>query len=67
VRAELLRRPLRILLSYIRLDDPTVYARRNPRAKGDHKRVDGVESPYDFTSPARLLADFWDDVDLWRP
>ena len=39
----------------------------NESGKGDHKHVGGVESPYDFTSPARLLADFWDDVDLWRP
>jgi len=25
-----------------------------------------LASRYDFTSPARLLADFWDDADRWR-
>jgi hypothetical protein len=38
----------------------------NETGKGDHKHVDGVESPYAFRDPARLIADFWTDVDLWR-
>lgn len=28
----------------------------NERGKGDHKHVNGAEVPYDFTTPARLLA-----------
>jgi hypothetical protein len=39
----------------------------NESGKGDHRHLAGVETPYTFKSPARLLADFWDDVNLWRP
>lgn len=35
--------------------------------KGDHRHVGDVEAPYRFTTPERLLADFWSDVDQWRP
>jgi hypothetical protein len=38
----------------------------NETGKGDHKHVEGVEVPYTFISPARLLEDFWKDVELWR-
>jgi hypothetical protein len=24
------------------------------------------ERPYAFTTPAQLLADFWNDIDQWR-
>lgn len=34
----------------------------NERGKGDHKHIDGVERPYEFTDAATLLADFWEDV-----
>jgi hypothetical protein len=34
----------------------------NERGKGDHRHVDGAESPYTFDSLERLLADFWRDV-----
>ncbi len=30
----------------------------NERGKGDHKHVRGVETPYAFESPERLVADF---------
>jgi hypothetical protein len=39
----------------------------NEAGKGDHRHVGGAESTYAFTTPARLLADFWSDVDRWRP
>jgi hypothetical protein len=39
----------------------------NEAGKGDHKHIGGVEIPYSFTAPAQLLADFWHDVDQWRP
>ena len=39
----------------------------NEVGKGDHKHLGAVEIPYVFTSPAQLLADFWHDVDNWRP
>ncbi|WP_371747516.1 DUF6516 family protein [Caballeronia sp. Sq4a] len=38
----------------------------NERGKGDHKHVGAVETPYAFTTPEQLMADFWSDVDQWR-
>lgn len=38
----------------------------NEPGKGDHKHLNTVEVPYRFITPARLLADFWSDVDRWR-
>ena len=39
----------------------------NEAGKGDHRHVGGVETHYAFTTPAKLMADFWNDVDQWRP
>ena len=39
----------------------------NEAGKGDHRHLGDVETSYHFTSPAQLLADFWTDVDQWRP
>ena len=39
----------------------------NEAGKGDHRHVDALETDYRFTTPANLLADFWNDVDQWRP
>lgn len=38
----------------------------NEPGKGDHKHIGDMEMPYAFTTPAKLLADFWLDVDQWR-
>ena len=38
----------------------------NERGKGDHKHIGNDKIPYTFTSPQRLLDDFWHDVDNWR-
>ncbi len=38
----------------------------NKAGKGDHKHVGRKQTPYAFTTPAQLLADFWNDVDQWR-
>ena len=38
----------------------------NEAGKGDHKHIGEKETPYDFTTPSQLLADFWNDVDHWR-
>jgi hypothetical protein len=38
----------------------------NEAGKGDHKHLGGEEASYAFTTPAQLLADFWNDVDHWR-
>ena len=32
------------------------------RGKGDHKHAGKIESPYHFTSPAQLMADFMTDI-----
>ena len=34
----------------------------NERGKGDHRHFRGVETPYRFAGPERLMADFWRDV-----
>ena len=39
----------------------------NEAGKGDHRHVDGEETPYAFSTPAKMLADFWRDVDRRRP
>lgn len=38
----------------------------NERGKGDHKHVDGRESPYPFRDLPTLLADFDRDIQVWR-
>ncbi len=38
----------------------------NEAGKGDHRHIGAMESDYDFTTPAALLADFWKDVDRWK-
>ena len=35
--------------------------------KGDHRHFGAVETLYDLTTSAALLADFWKDVDQWKP
>lgn len=39
----------------------------NEAGKGDHRHVGALEMPYRFTGPDALLADFWKDVEQWRP
>ena len=39
----------------------------NEAGKGDHRHVGEMEERYVFTTPERLIADFWNDVDRWRP
>jgi len=39
----------------------------NEAGKGDHRHIGGVETTYSFTTPQKLMADFWNDVDQWRP
>jgi hypothetical protein len=37
----------------------------NESGKGDHRHVAGRESPYAFTTPDRLIADFQRDIARW--
>jgi hypothetical protein len=39
----------------------------NEAGKGDHRHAGDQEAPYTFTTPEQLLADFWRDVERWRP
>ncbi len=39
----------------------------NEAGKGDHRHLGEIELPYAFTTPSALRADFWHDVDRWRP
>ena len=38
----------------------------NEAGKGDHKHVGEEEMPYTFTTPKRLVDDFFNDVAQWR-
>jgi hypothetical protein len=38
----------------------------NERGKGDHKHVDGAETPVTFVDLATLFAQFHDDIETWR-
>jgi hypothetical protein len=38
----------------------------NESGKGDHRHVGKKEFPYVFTTPQRLLDEFWNEVDRWR-
>ena len=38
----------------------------NEAGKDDHRHVGAVESPYAFTTPEQLYADFMADVATWR-
>ena len=39
----------------------------NESGKGDHRHLGEEESAYEFTTPARLIEDFWNDVDRFKP
>jgi hypothetical protein len=38
----------------------------NERGKGDHRHWGELETPYVFTTPEQLIADFWSDIATWR-
>jgi hypothetical protein len=57
---------LKCALAYV-VDGVCVLRYDNEAGKGDHRHIDGTEAAYTFTTPAALLADFWKDVDEWRP
>ncbi|MEO8927496.1 MAG: DUF6516 family protein [Caulobacteraceae bacterium] len=56
---------LKYALAYV-VSGACVLRYDNEAGKGDHRHVRGIETAYAFTTPARLLADFWSDVDQWR-
>ena len=38
----------------------------NERGKGDHRHFSGLEKPYRFTTPDKLMADFEADIARWN-
>jgi hypothetical protein len=49
------------------VDGECVLRYDNEAGKGDHRHLGDRQLPYRFSSPEKLLADFWNDVDNWRP
>ncbi|HEX4183900.1 MAG TPA: DUF6516 family protein [Caulobacteraceae bacterium] len=37
----------------------------NEAGKGDHRHIGKIETRSSFTTPAKLLTDFWRDIDEW--
>lgn len=60
------RHDLKYSLAYV-VSGVCVLRYDNEAGKGDHRHLDGQETPYRFSTPDALLADFWNDVDQWRP
>ena len=52
-------------LAYI-VADECVLRYDNERNKGDHRHVGPKETPYAFSSPEQLLADFHADIERWN-
>ena len=48
------------------IDGSCVLRYDNEAGKGDHRHFGVVESPYTFTTPEQLYADFMADVSNWR-
>ena len=48
------------------IDGMCVLRYDNEPGKGDHRHVGAVETPYNFTTPEQLYADFMADVTNWR-
>jgi Family of unknown function (DUF6516) len=57
---------LKYALAYV-VNDICVLRYDNEAGKGDHRHIGTVEHTYRFSTMAQLLADFWHDVDHWRP
>ena len=46
-------------------DNECVLRFDNEAGKGDHRHMNGIETPLEFDNLAGLLADFWKEVDEW--
>jgi hypothetical protein len=53
-------------LAYV-VDGQCVLRYDNEAGKGDHRHVMEQEFPYAFSTPAKLIEDFWHDVDAYAP
>lgn len=52
-------------LAYI-VNSACVLRYDNETSKGDHKHLNEIDAPYDFTDLDTLQADFWTDVNTRR-
>ncbi len=59
------RHPFKYRLALV-VDGICVLRYDNEAGKGDHRHVQDIEEPYDFTDPDALLADFWRDVEAMK-
>jgi hypothetical protein len=57
--------PYKYRLAYV-VDGSCVLRYDNEAGKGDHRHYGGVETPYFFTTPKRLIADFQRDIARWN-
>jgi hypothetical protein len=57
---------LKYRLAFV-VDGHCVLRYDNETGKGDHRHVQGTETPYEFENLEVLQVDFWKDVDaLWK-
>lgn len=52
-------------LAYV-VDGKCVLRYDNEAGKGDHRHLEDTESPYAFTTPEQLIADFQRDIQRWN-
>jgi len=52
-------------LAYV-VNEVCVLRYDNEAGKGDHRHFGGDESPYRFTTPEQLIADFQHDIARWN-
>lgn len=57
--------PYKYRLAYV-VNDVCVLRYDNETGKGDHRHEGGLEKPYNFISPDKLLDDFHQDIVRWE-
>jgi hypothetical protein len=59
------RHPFKYRLAYV-VNEICVLRYDNEDGKGDHRHWGEKESDYDFSTPAKLMADFQHDIERWN-
>jgi hypothetical protein len=57
--------PFKYRLAYV-VAGTCVLRYDNEAGKGDHRHVGRIETPYAFTTPDQLMADFNADIERWN-
>jgi Family of unknown function (DUF6516) len=52
-------------LAYV-VEERCVLSYDNELGKGDHRHIEAMEKPYNFSTPEKLIADFEADVARWN-